>query len=61
MINRSFKIILSKSDLVTEDEIKDKIKILGKNVIPISALVDESLEPLYNAIKEMMEYQIEED
>ena len=61
LVNRNFKIILSKSDLVTEDEIKDKMKILGKNVIPISALLDESLEPLYSAIKEMMESQVEED
>ncbi len=61
LVNKEFKIILSKMDLVSEEEIQDKIKLIGKNVIPISALARESLEPLYAAIKEMMESQIEKD
>lgn len=61
LVNKQFKIILSKIDLVEADEIQDKIKLIGNNVIPISALVDESLKPLYTAIKEMMESQVEQD
>lgn len=61
LVNKKFKIILSKTDLVSDEEIQDKIRIIGNNVIPISALVGDSLKPLYAAIKEMMESQVEKD
>lgn len=61
LVDKKFRIILSKTDLVSKEEIEEKINLLGDKVIPISALLDENLDPLYSAIKEMMESQVEED
>ena len=59
LLNRKSKIILSKIDLITEDELSSKIKELGGDVIPISILLDDKLKLLYSEIRKLMETQDE--
>ncbi len=61
LLNRKSKIILSKIDLIDEDELSDKIKELGGDVIPISILLDDKLKLLYSEIRKMMEQHDEEE
>lgn len=55
LLNKKSKIILSKIDLVTEDELSGKIKEMGEGVIPISVLLDDKLKLLYTEIRKLME------
>ena len=55
LLNRKSKIILSKIDLVTDEELASKIKELGGDVIPISILLDDKLKLLYSEIRKLME------
>lgn len=61
LLNRKSKIILSKIDLIDEEELADKIKELGGDVIPISILLDDKLKLLYSEIRKMMEHHNEEE
>lgn len=61
LLNKKSKIILSKIDLVTDDELAKKIKELGGDVIPISVLLDDRLELLYSEIRKLMENYNGED
>ncbi len=55
LLNKQSKIILSKIDLITDDELASKIKELGGDVIPISILLDDKLKLLYTEIRKLME------
>ncbi len=55
LLNKESKIILSKIDLITDDELSSKIKELGGDVIPISVLLDDKLKLLYSEIRKLME------
>ena len=61
LLNRKSKIILSKIDLIDEEELADKIKEMGGDVIPISILLDDKLKLLYSEIRKMMEQHNEEE
>jgi GTP-binding protein len=55
LLEKNSKIILSKIDLITEDELAGKIKDFGKDIIPISVLLDDKLSLLYSEIRKLME------
>ncbi|PKL17999.1 MAG: GTPase ObgE [Spirochaetae bacterium HGW-Spirochaetae-5] len=61
LLNRKSKIILSKIDLIDEEELAGKIKEMGGDVIPISILLDDKLKLLYSEIRKMMEQLNEEE
>lgn len=61
LLNRKSKIILSKIDLIDEEELADKIKELDGDVIPISILLDDKLKLLYSEIRKMMEQHDDEE
>lgn len=61
LLNRKSKIILSKIDLVSEDELSIKAEELGGDVIPISILLDDKLQVLYSEIRKLMEPDNETD
>lgn len=55
LLNKESKIILSKIDLITDEELAAKIEELGGDVIPISVLLDDKLKLLYSEIRKLME------
>jgi len=55
LLNKKSRIILSKIDLITDEELAEKIKELGGDVIPISILLDDKLKLLYSEIRKLME------
>jgi len=55
LLNKKSKIILSKIDLITDEELSSKTKELGGDVIPISVLLDDKLKLLYSEIRKLME------
>jgi GTP-binding protein len=61
LLNRKSKIILSKIDLIDDEELADKIKELGGDVIPLSILLDDKLKLLYSEIRKLMEQHDEEE
>jgi GTP-binding protein len=61
LVNKKSRIILSKIDLISEEELSAKIKELGGDVIPISILLDDKLKLLYSEIRKLMEKHDEEE
>lgn len=55
LLNRKYLVILSKTDLISEEELEEKIKDLGEKVVPISALYKQNIELLFGEIKKMLE------
>lgn len=55
LLKKDSKIILSKIDLITDEQIAEKTKALGGDVIPISVLLDDKLKLLYSEIRKLME------
>jgi len=55
LLGKESRIILSKTDLISDEDLQLKIKDLGGNVIPISVLLDDKLELLYSEIRKLME------
>lgn len=61
LLKKDNRIILSKIDLISEDDLALKIREFGKNVIPISVLLDDKLGLLYSEIRKLMERNHEEE
>lgn len=55
LLKKNNRIILSKIDLITDEQLEQKTKTLGGDVIPISVLLDDKLELLYSEIRKLME------
>ncbi len=55
LLDRKHLVILSKTDLISEEELEEKIKELGEKVVPISALYEQNIELLFGEIKKMLE------
>jgi GTP-binding protein len=55
LLAKKSRILLSKIDLIPEDELILKMKELGNNVIPVSVLLDDKLALLYSGIRKLME------
>ena len=55
LLEKESKIILSKIDLITDEQLKEKTIVLGGDVIPISVLLDDKLKLLYSEIRKLME------
>jgi GTPase len=54
LLHKENRIILSKIDLISEKDLSLKTKELGKDVIPISVLLDDKLKRLYSEIRKLM-------
>ncbi|HOP62950.1 MAG TPA: GTPase ObgE [Spirochaetota bacterium] len=61
LLNRRYRVVFTKTDLVSPEELEDKIKSFGDNVILVSALSDESVENLISEIRMLMEKKDEEE
>jgi len=55
LLNRKSKIILSKIDLISEEELAEKTRDMGGDIIPLSILLDDKLKVLYSEIRKLME------
>lgn len=55
LLKKASRIILSKIDLVSKDDLARKVNELGSDVIPLSVLMDDKLELLYSEIRKLME------
>ena len=55
LLDRKHLVILSKTDLISEEDLEEKIKELGEKVVPISALYEQNIELLFGEIKKMLE------
>lgn len=51
LVDKPYYIILSKTDLVTEDELQERIKEMGlKNILPVSSLSGDNIQKLMEII-----------
>lgn len=60
ILDKSETILLTKTDLLTESEVKDKVKLLeklGKKVIPVSAIDDKLLKSLSEFLTDFQKHE----
>ncbi|HPS59600.1 MAG TPA: GTPase ObgE [Spirochaetota bacterium] len=61
LLNRESRILLSKIDLVSAEELEEKKALFNEKVIPISVILDDKISVLYKEIRELMEKPDGED
>jgi len=61
LLNRESRVLLSKIDLVSAEELEEKIALFSEKVIPISVILDDRIGILYRGIRELMEKKDGED
>lgn len=61
LLNRESRILLSKIDLISAEELEEKKTLFDEKVIPISVILDDKISVLYKEIRELMEKPDGED
>ncbi len=61
LIYKKSRVVFTKTDLVTPEDVEQKIRNFGDNVIPISALSDENVKYLISEIRKLMEQKSAEE
>jgi GTPase involved in cell partitioning and DNA repair len=61
LVYKKNRVVFTKTDLITHEELEEKISEFGEDVISISALSDENIKYLIYEIRNLMEQQGEEE
>jgi len=59
LLNRESRILLSKVDLITSEELEARSREFSEKVIPVSAILDETISNLFREIRQVMDKQME--
>ncbi len=57
LVHKKSRVVFTKTDLVSPEELEEKIKEFGEDIIPVSALSDENVKFLISEIRNLMEQQ----
>ncbi|HPF05239.1 MAG TPA: GTPase ObgE [Spirochaetota bacterium] len=57
LVHKKNRVVFTKTDLISPEELEEKIQDFGGDIIPVSALSDENIKFLISEIRDLMEKQ----